>query len=417
MDIPVEVSGYDSSVRQIMRVEDVTLGTAQQGFIARYRGQIINPDTEAAYEQLSNALKPHHLTPLFRWDEKRHSILIIEGLPKPTPDNTRTNLIMFLLTLVSLLVTGGFLAFGTTIPEGFGAIVLGIITQGWPFALSMIAILGSHEMGHYLMGRHHKVHVTLPYFIPLPYPISPFGTMGAFINMKEIPRNRRQLLDIGAAGPLAGLIVAIPVILIGLALSPVRPLPSAEQICPPGTMVEMFAPLPTDCEPASSLEGNSILYLLLKYISKGEMLPAPAAYTEAPALHWLTYIFTGHPLPFGGRDVTLHPVAWAGWAGLLVTAMNLIPAGQLDGGHVLFVLLGGKRTRKTVPIILILLGLLGFVWPGWWLWAVLIFFLGRAHAEPLDQITPLDGKRKALAVLMVVVFLLVFVPVPLMIMQ
>ena len=147
------------------------------------------------------------------------------------------------------------------------------------------------------------------------------------------------------------------------------------------------------------------------------MLPAPAAYTEAPALHWLTYIFTGHPLPFGGRDVTLHPVAWAGWAGLLVTAMNLIPAGQLDGGHVLFVLLGGKRTRKTVPIILILLGLLGFVWPGWWLWAVLIFFLGRAHAEPLDQITPLDGKRKALAVLMVVVFLLVFVPVPLMIMQ
>jgi len=115
--------------------------------------------------------------------------------------------------------------------------------------------------------------------------------------------------------------------------------------------------------------------------------------------------------------VTLHPVAWAGWAGLLVTAMNLIPAGQLDGGHVLFVLLGGQKMKKVVRIILIGLVGLGLFWPGWWLWAALIFFLGRAHAEPLDQITPLDGRRKALAVLMVIVFLLVFVPVPLMLLQ
>jgi membrane-associated protease RseP (regulator of RpoE activity) len=108
----------------------------------------------------------------------------------------------------------------------------------------------------------------------------------------------------------------------------------------------------------------------------------------------------------------LHPIAWAGWAGLLVTSLNLIPAGQLDGGHIMYVLLG-KRASRLLPFILIGLVLLGFVWNGWWLWAALIFFLGRYHAEPLDQITPLDPKRRALAVLGVIVFILVFMPVPL----
>ncbi len=417
MNLPPAINSYDHLIRQVMRIEDVTAGRADQDFIVRYRGRIINPDTAAAYDQLSETLAPHNLTPLFRRDGSQHAILLVPGLPKPTPDNTRINLVMFLLTLVSLLVTGGFLAFGETIPAGLGAVIIGIVTQGWPFALSMMAILGSHEMGHYLMGRRHKVHVTLPYFIPMPYPFSPFGTLGAFINMKEIPKNRRQLLDIGAAGPLAGLIVAIPVLLIGLSLSPVTSLPPQDIICPPTAITDIFATPSPECLAPPALEGSSILYLLLKYLSKGELLPAPVTYTTPPLLHWLQYLFTGHPVPFGGRDVTLHPVAWAGWAGLLVTAMNLIPAGQLDGGHVLFVLLGGQKMKKVVRIILIGLVGLGLFWPGWWLWAALIFFLGRAHAEPLDQITPLDGRRKALAVLMVIVFLLVFVPVPLMLLQ
>ncbi|MEJ2264362.1 MAG: site-2 protease family protein [Anaerolineales bacterium] len=111
-------------------------------------------------------------------------------------------------------------------------------------------------------------------------------------------------------------------------------------------------------------------------------------------------------------DVTLHPVAWAGWAGLLVTALNLIPAGQLDGGHVLYVLLGSKA-RAILPFILTALVVLGMVWPGWWLWAFLIFLLGRVFAEPLDQITPLDTNRRSLAILGLVIFILVFTPVPL----
>jgi len=117
-------------------------------------------------------------------------------------------------------------------------------------------------------------------------------------------------------------------------------------------------------------------------------------------------------MPKGGVDVTLNSVAWAGWAGLLVTALNLIPAGQLDGGHLIYVLLG-RRARRLMPFILGALLLLGLVWSGWWLWAILIFILGRAYAEPLDQITTLDPRRRAIALLGLIIFILVFTPVPL----
>ncbi len=242
------------------------------------------------------------------------------------------------------------------------------------------------------MGRYHGVHVTLPYFIPFP---SLFGTMGAFINMKEPPRNRKVLLDIGVAGPLSGLLVAIPILWIGLAMSQVTTLNIT-----PGQGIQM--------------EGNSILYLFSKFAIFGQLLPAPASYDGIdPVLYWLRYFFTATPFPMGGTDVSLSAVAWAGWAGLLVTAMNLIPAGQLDGGHMLYVLFGRKRARQIWPIVLGGLVLLGIFWTGWWLWAVLIFMLGRTYAEPLDQITPLDKRRKILAVIALVVFVLTFSPVPL----
>jgi membrane-associated protease RseP (regulator of RpoE activity) len=151
----------------------------------------------------------------------------------------------------------------------------------------------------------------------------------------------------------------------------------------------------------------------MKFIVFGQWLPEPQNFQGiAPIIYWFRYFFTGRPVPFGGVDVLLHPIAWAGWAGLLVTALNLIPAGQLDGGHVLFVLVG-QKARAVVPFILVFLLVLGTVWSGWWLWAFLIFFLGRVFAEPLDQITPLDGRRKAVAIFGLLVFFLVFTPVPL----
>jgi membrane-associated protease RseP (regulator of RpoE activity) len=229
-------------------------------------------------------------------------------------------------------------------------------------------------------------------------PFSPFGTMGAFINMKEHPKNRRQLLDIGIAGPLSGLIVAIPVLLLGLSLSTVSSLPQA---MPPGSM----------------MEGNSLLYLLSKFAVFGQFLPAPETYGGMnPILYWVRYFFTGTPFPFGGLDVQLHPVAFAGWAGILITGLNLIPAGQLDGGHMLYVLFGRRTAQRILPFILVALVGLGFVWSGWWLWAMIIFILGRVYAEPLDQITPLDGRRRFMAGLALILFVLTFTPVPLLIM-
>ncbi len=382
-------------VGRYLKIEDVTLGGGKdQPYLVRYRGRLYNADTAAAYDDLAAAVKPYGLTPLFRWDDNRHAVLLVTQLPQPTPANPRTNLIMFILTLLAVLWTGGVTSLDQPLPGDFFQAVGLLISKGWPYAVSLLAILGTHELGHYFMGRRHGVNVSLPYFIPFPYPLGLFGTMGAFINMKEYPKNKRVLLDIGLAGPFAGLVVAIPVILLGLSLSKVGTLGS-DSI---GTL----------------MEGNSILYLALKYLTFGQLLPAPASYGSiSPFLYWLGYFFTGQPSPLGGVDVALHPVAWAGWAGLLVTMLNLIPAGQLDGGHVLFVLFGSQGAKKARIFILVALLLLGFVWTGWWIWALLIFFMGGRNAEPLDQITELDPLRKRLAVVALVIFILLFTPLPL----
>ncbi|HVP21106.1 MAG TPA: site-2 protease family protein [Anaerolineaceae bacterium] len=393
MDATYNYELVESIVGRVMSVEDTTLGSDKQGYVVRYRGRIRMEDTAAAYDYLSEQLKSQNLTPLFRWDAGRHSVLLVQGLPKIKQSNPRINLLLGILTFASVLFTGALYA-GQDLPSDPGQAILAVIGRGWPFAVSMLGILGAHEFGHYLMGRFHGVHVTLPYFIPMPL-ISPFGTMGAFINMKEPPKNRRVLLDIGIAGPLAGLAVAIPVLLIGLYISNLNTL----------------NPGPNE---AIQLEGNSIIYLFSKFLVFGKLLPAPVSYGGvSPILYWLRYFFTGQPLPFGGLDVNLSPVAWAGWGGLLVTAMNLVPAGQLDGGHMLYVLLGRDRAQKTFPFILAGLLLLSLAWNGWLIWALLIFLIGRVYAEPLDQVTPLDNKRKWLAVLALVLFILTFTPVPL----
>jgi membrane-associated protease RseP (regulator of RpoE activity) len=205
------------------------------------------------------------------------------------------------------------------------------------------------------------------------------------------------LLDIGLAGPLAGLVVAIPILVLGLSLSELGTLPSTPEAWQNQT-----------------LEGNSVLYLALKYLVKGRLLPAPTDYGGVePILYWVRYFFVGLPLPYGGLDVFMHPLAWSGWAGLLVTALNLIPAGQLDGGHIMYVLFG-RRAAKLVPFIIVALVIMGIFWWGWLLWAGLIFFLGRIYAQPLNDVTPLDDRRKALAIFGLIVFVLVFTPIPLM---
>jgi membrane-associated protease RseP (regulator of RpoE activity) len=192
--------------------------------------------------------------------------------------------------------------------------------------------------------------------------------------MREPAPNRRVQFDIGVAGPLAGLVVAVPVIIVGLMNSQVGPLPTETYY----------------------LEGNSIFYYLLKFVIFGEFLPSAT------------------------RDVSINAVAFAAWAGLLVTALNLLPVGQLDGGHVVYGLFGSKARWARWPVLALLVlltaaGALGlpFGWEGWGLWAFLILFLMRSHAPVLDEITPLDPARKILGVAVLIIFILLFVPAPL----
>jgi membrane-associated protease RseP (regulator of RpoE activity) len=267
-------------------------------------------------------------------------------------------LVLFGLTVLSCLFVGAQMVEGLTE-------VNWRLLDGLPFAAALLAILTAHEFGHYLTARRLGSPTSLPYFIPMP--LGPFGTLGAFITMSIPPRNRRHLLAIGAAGPLAGLVLAVPLLWIGLRLSHVQPLPAYSY----------------------QLEGNSLLYIALKIMMFGRFLPS------------------------GGVDVFIHPVAFAGWAGLLVTALNLIPAGQLDGGHIMYALLGRKGARIVTWIVIVALAGLSFVWTGWLLWLGLVLVFGRLQDRPLDDITQLTARQRLFAAAMIVVFVLVFVPVPL----
>ncbi len=399
--LSVETTEITQHVKEIFEIKSIVTGGGKNGFRAQYRGRLIIEDSETAYDQLADAIRPMGLTPLFRVVDGEQIILVVDKRPEAKPGPIWVNILLFILTILSVMFTGAtFMDSEMTNPFqlGLGGFIQYML-KGWPFALSLLGILLAHELGHYLVGRSRGENVTLPYFIP--FPLSAFGTMGAFINMKEIPKNKKHLMDIGLAGPLIGLLVAIPVLFIGLSLSSVGPI---EAELPEGAV--------------HFLEGNSIFYLFAKFVTFGKVLPQPVSYEGLnPILYWLRYFFSGSPVPIGGLDVQIHPVAWAGWAGLFVTGINLIPAGQLDGGHILYVLFGKKTAKKILPFILGAMAVLGFFWMGWWFWAVMILVFGRRYAEPLDQITQIDTKRKVLGVIALIVFILIFTPVPLVIIQ
>ncbi len=378
-------------VARVFHIEDVTLGEPARGLIARYRGRLLSEDSVEAYDKLAESLRPFEIPPLFRIDKGQQVVYLVPRKPDPKPARASVNVILFILTVLSVLLAGA----SPAAPQAGNAggqlldLIKSLLT-GWPFAVSLLSILLAHEFGHYLVSRYHKTPATLPYFIPLPF--SPLGTMGAAILMQGTPKNKRVLFDIGVAGPLAGMIVAIPVLILGLSLS------HLDVVRPTGGLIEM--------------EGNSILYLAAKFLVFGKLLPAPASFGSLPPLlYWVQYFFTGRPIPVGATDVFISPVAFAGWAGLLVTALNLIPAGTLDGGHVVYSLFGDKAGR-AFPFILVGLAALGIAWFGWWIWLVLLLWLGRVHAQPFDQITPLDPPRLTIAALAILIFIVTFSPVP-----
>ncbi len=232
------------------------------------------------------------------------------------------------------------------------------------YAVPLMTILLCHEMGHYVMSRFYGVEATLPFFIPFPF--SPFGTFGAIIKMKGWIPSRRALFDIGAGGPLAGLVLTLPAIYFGLKMSTIVPISAVRG--------------------EGLVLGDSLLFKGLEYLALG-------------------------PLP-KGHDVVLHPLAYAGWVGLFVTALNLLPIGQLDGGHVVYALLGPKSLKVyRVAILLFALYALFFN-PGWVILVVLLFFFGLKHPSPLDDETPLDRGRMILGIGMLLIFFSSFMPAP-----
>ncbi len=260
--------------------------------------------------------------------------------------------------------------------------------------LSIMSILLAHEFGHYFAARYHKVTVTLPYFIPLPIPqISLVGTLGAFIQLRSPFKTKEQLFDIGVAGPLGGLIIAIPLVLWGVSNSPINPL---------------------DREIPSLLEGNSIFYLSVRYLSHGQLLPRFDAYSDLPSIQEFFLLLVG-VIPSGeGTDILIDSVTLAAWFGLVLTAINLMPVGQLDGGHVIYCLLGDKA--RTLGIVLTISMFVAgiFWWTGWLVWALLIYFVvGPNHPPPLNDLVPLGPGRKALAYIMIFIFIIMFMPNPL----
>jgi Zn-dependent protease len=221
-DISIPTNPVDPTefVEEVFSVRSITSGDRARNYRWRYEGHLKEGlDSEAAYAQLSDAVEPLGYTLLFRVEKGEQVVFLVDKLPEPKIGPTWVNILLFVLTIFSVMFTGAQFA-SATVADPFQLPFpefLKYLLTGWPFAMSLLGILLAHEMGHYLAGRAHGEKVTLPYFIPFPF--SAFGTMGAVINMKTVPRNRKHLMDIGIAGPLAGLLVAIPVLFIGLSLS------------------------------------------------------------------------------------------------------------------------------------------------------------------------------------------------------
>lgn len=375
---PDLISALYQALSGIFTVGEVVFDRQQAGLVHLYGH--FTADTAESYPIVRQRFATLGYTPLFREEEGRHLIHAVPGqLPSEQRPNMRLAVLLLALTVLSCLFVAVEWQEGRPLVQN--------LLSGLPFTLTLIPILLAHELGHYFMARRLGVPSTVPYFIPMP--ISPLGTMGAFIQMKAPPQNRRHLLLVGLAGPVAGLVLAIPALLLGLALSTIG--------APGGGQ-------------AYWLEGNSLLYALIKTAWFGYFVPncGPGPLTLGEMVRTA---LRGCP-PGVGVDVFLHPIAFAGWAGLMVTGLNLVPAGTLDGGHIAYALLG-KQARHVTLALVVGLGLLGFLWSGWWLWALLVSWLGRRPAVPLDDITRLERWQMVLAGAMLVLFLLTFSPVPL----
>ena len=280
------------------------------------------------------------------------------------------HILLFLLTVATTTLVGAEHFRSFYVDFGVRGVDMGtweLIFNGFWYSASILAILGAHEFGHYYACRYYQVDASLPYFLPAPLPLT--GTLGAFIRIRQTIPGKRELFDIGIAGPIAGFLVAIPVLLVGMSLSRV-------------------APLPPDTRGFVEL-GEPLLFKAIAYLFYGTLEQ--------------------------GYSINMHPMAFAAWFGLLATALNLFPIGQLDGGHISYAVLGRWSTFVTLATVAALIGLT-FISSSWLVWTVLTVVMlvtfGPRHPKTIDEDVPLDRPRLWLALAAAVMFVICFTPAP-----
>jgi membrane-associated protease RseP (regulator of RpoE activity) len=294
-------------------------------------------------------------------------------VPERQKDRLWLHVLLLLLTLASTMLVGA--AHYASFMSDFGTRPVlqtsRLILNGLPYSLTILAILGAHEMGHYLACRYYRIDATWPFFLPMPLVLT--GTLGAVIKIRQPILHKAPLFDVGSAGPIAGFLVAVPALFCGLALSNTLPVPR-----------------------------NFV----------GAELGEPLIFKAAEWLVWGT-LQRGH-------DINLHPVGLAAWFGLLVTALNLFPIAQLDGGHISYAVFGRYSTRITLGATLIVASLV-FVSLSWLVWTLLLVamlvFIGPRHPSVVDEDAPLDRTRVVLAAFALIMFVVCFTPAPIQVMD
>jgi len=336
--------------------------TVEEGFIEYNTPTFYvkkQPNLKQAFVRLYKQLNARQLVPILR-ERGDRTVLHVVSKPPVKRSNPIINIVLLIATVVTTLITGydSSLAAADLLPELMPNPWIGAVM----FSVAVMSILGSHEMGHKLMSNRHNVEATYPYFIP---GLPPLGTFGAVIQQKSLPPNKDSLFDLGISGPIIGFVVTAIVTIIGIRLSVLLQL----QDLPPGTPL---TPLP-------------------------ELFGIPL-----PFLFGIILIVS--PPPGSGSIIWLHPLVQAGYIGMIVTMLNLMPIGQLDGGHVVHVLF-----NERVKLVLSLVAVLALLLSGYWFMALLAFLIARIkHPEPLDGVSQLSVSRKLGAVLVVVIIVLSF---------
>jgi membrane-associated protease RseP (regulator of RpoE activity) len=343
-------------------------GHKTAGDVVQFTGHL-KGQSEETFQRIREAFSDDPVSPMLLEGEENDVRVVLlpkqQTEPESKPENWVLHWGLFFAT-VATTTWAGALDAGVNLlrqPEQFAV--------GLPYSLGLLLILGSHELGHYFAAKFHHIQVTPPYFIPVPFAL---GTFGAFIKIKSLTPNRRALFDVAVAGPLAGLVFAIPALLIGLRFS---------EVIPGG------AGFGLGLSERGVNVGSSILLAFLANISLGSPV-----------------------LP--GTHLVLHPLAFAGWLGLIVTALNLLPIGQLDGGHISHALFGSRAARAISVVGMFSLFLLAlFVWPGLMFWAFIVFFIaGVRDAPAANDLTPVGTRRVLLGLFSFLLLLLIIVPVP-----